>query len=227
MGYVTASVKTNSVLDVLKTIKGMLKTGWTLDEENQILWKDSPAAFPVGLGIGTSGSSSNKYIMTVVKNGAGEAEYGTAYPYALINSSVSEYYLYLFTSPNGSIAISVSGNVSELGPCFAFIKNGNTNPTLPTYMPTEYGNSTTDSLRCFIPGTSKSVQVAGPYSTPRGLNMALCNAVDPYTGTAFSDLYVLAATAGAPPQVLAYGSQRFVLFRIMGSAAPAFYLRYV
>lgn len=225
MGYITASVKTGDSLDILKAIKNMLKTGWTLDEENKILWKDSPAAFPVGLGVGTAGS--NKCIVPVVKNGAGETEYGTSYTYGLIPASVSEYYLYLFTSPNGSIAISISNAVDEQRPCFAFVKNGNADPTLPTYMPAEYGNSSSETLRCFIPGTNRSTFFASPENIPRGLNMALCNAVDPYTGTAFSDLYFLAATVGDPPRVLAYGSQRFIQFRMLGNTAKVFYLRYV
>lgn len=225
MGYIAASVKTGDGLDILKAIKNILKTGWTLDEENEILWKDSPAAFPVGLGVSTVGS--NKYIAPVVKNGAGEVKYGSSYAYAAISASALEYYIYLFTSPNGSIAISVSNSVSEQRPIFTFVKNGTTEPTLPTYIPAAYGNATSNTLQCFIPGTNESASFASPENVFRGLNMALCNAVDPYTGTAFSDLYFLAATAGDPPRVLAYGSQRFIQFRTMGNAAKIFYLRYV
>ena len=225
MGYVTASVKTNSVLDVLKTIKGMLKTGWTLDEENQILWKDSPAAFPVGLGIYQSGS--NAYVTPCVKNAAGSVSNNntTSYSYR-INSTVTEYYIYVYTSPNGSIFIDITDDTAAAGEGrFGFIKNSTTDSALPSYIPIYRRN--VDGAGALVPGTGLTTLVAAPSYVKLGLNYVLCNAVDPHTGTAFKDLYFLAAkTSTTPPHILTNGSYKFVRFRYYSSDNGIYYLRY-
>ena len=225
MGYVTASVKTNSVLDVLKTIKGMLKTGWTLDEENQILWKDSPAAFPVGLGIYQN--NGYVYVTPCVKNAAGSVSNNNNAPYSYrISSTVTEYYIYVYTSPNGSIFIDITDDTAAAGQGrFGFIKNSTTDSALPSYMPIYYKSD--DSAGALVPGTDLTTQVAAPPHVQSGLNYALCNAVDPYTGTAFKDLYFLAAkTSPTPPHILTNGSYKFVRFRYYSNDHSIYYLRY-
>lgn len=226
MGYVTASVKTNSILDILKTIKGMLKTGWTLDEENQILWKDSPAAFPVGLGVYVY--SGNNYITSCVKNAAGAvADIGSSSYMYYINSTAKEYYIYVYTSPNGSIFIDISTETASAGSGrFGFIKNSATDPAMPSYMPVYYRDGV-ESMGTLVPGTDLRTKVGGVDPVMLGLNVALCNAVDPHTGTAFKDLYFLVAkTSSTPPLILTNGNYKFVRFRYYNNDSRAFYLRY-
>ena len=228
MGIVTASVKTNSVIDILKTIKGMLKTGWTLDEENGILWKDSPAAFPVGLRKITINTTTS-CIGICVKNSqgtvAGSTSSGQTY---VLNTSETEYYLTLYTSPNGSLAISIDANQNnEAVPIFAFIKNSNTNSTLPTYFPAIRTTSSASWI-CLVPGTDKICNMPGIALQSLGLNYALVNIVDPYTSTVAVDLYALASkNTSSAPLILANGNQRFVHFHTSGNDNKYYYMRYI
>ena len=227
MGIVTASVKTNSVIDILKTIKGMLKTGWTLDEENEILWKDSPAAFPVGLRKCTINGGS--FIGICVKNSAGTVTGFAASSQTIsVDTTVREYYLTLYTSPNGSLAISIDFNQNnEAVPVFAFIKNSNTNSTLPTYFPSVRNPSAGGWIN-LVPGTDKTCNMPEIVVQSLGLNYALVNIVDPYTSTAAVDLYALASkNASSAPVILANGNQRFVRFYTSSNGNKCFYMRYI
>lgn len=227
MGIVTASVKTNSVIDILKTIKGMLKTGWTLDEENGILWKDSPAAFPVGLRKITVNTSS--YIGICVKNSQGTVTGFTSSDQTYtLSTTEQEYYLTLYTSPNGSLAISIDTNQNnEAVPIFAFIKNSNTNSTLPTYFPAVRQTSSIGWVS-LTPGTDKTCNMPGIAVQNLGLNYALVNIVDPYTSTAAVDLYALASkNTSSAPLILANGNQRFVHFYTYRNDNKYYYMRYI
>lgn len=222
MSYATASVQTSSGLDILKAIKGLLKTGWTLDEETGTLWKDTPAAFPVGLTTVASGSSS--YIAICVKDSSGATVAGSALS-SSYNISSGAHYIWVYTSPNGSVGISINATSSGFSPLiFTFAKNSNTDARLPTYIPCSNaaGNGNTT---CLIPGSKNSPTMPSISTTSNyGLNIALCSAVDPYTGTALADVYMTAVkTTASVPDFLSNGSYRFV--RIGGSGS--FYLRYV
>lgn len=228
MGFVKTAIKTNSALDILKAIKGLFKTGWTLDEENIVLWKDTPAAFPVGICYDTyTSSSTSKYIQPCVKNAAGETKRPME-NLLLVSSTAAEYYIGVYTSPGGSIFVDVSTEtVNTPSGLFGFIKNTAADPALPSYLPVYYKNGET-SMGCQTPGTDAKCSVPAADYLPLGLNYALCNAVDPYTGTAFTDLYFLAAKPSSePPLILTNGNYKFVRFRRYNSNSRAFYLRYV
>lgn len=228
MGFVKTAIKTNSALDILKAIKGLFKTGWTLDEENIVLWKDTPAAFPVGLCYDIYASSSTtKYIQPCVKNAAGETK-PPKETLLSVSSTAIEYYIGVYTSPGGSIFVDVSTETASTpSGLFGFIKNTATDPALPSYLPVYY-KTTETCMCCQTPGTDAKCYVPAPDYLPLGLNYTLCNAVDPYTGTAFTDLYFLAAkTSSEPPLILTNGNYKFVRFRRYNSNSRAFYLRYV
>lgn len=230
MGVTITTIQTNSVLDILKTIKGMLKTGWTLDEENEILWKDSPAAFPVGLGKYVS--SSNNYIGIYTKNSSGElVNSGSASNWYPVSGTSQEHLLRLYTSPNGSLALSMDLTTASqrLSPRFAFMKNSNADLTLPTYIPMYYtGNG--NGFYSRIPGTNleyltAAIAYTSSYSS---LNYTLIGTVDPYTATPAVDLYTLASSTGEtePPVILSSGNKKYIRFKYY-QAGKVFYMRYV
>lgn len=224
MGVKTTVINTNSVLDVLKALKGLLGTGWTLDEENVALWKDSPAAFPVGLIKGISGSSS--YITVCCKDSAGNTVFvgnSSSFGYT-VTSSVTDVRIWVFDSPNGSIAISLG----EQNPIFGFIKNSNVDSSLPSYIPV-CRKSGSYSYKYYYPGTNSSWLTNGFPIGVIGTSEVLINMVYPYTSNVLTDFYMLVSTCSdKPPLVLTNGSQKFIRFYYYNITSGAvYYMRYV
>ena len=230
MSVITTSVTTNSSLAILRVLKEMLKTGWTLDEENKILWKDSPAAFPVGIKADTS--SSMEFIRPVVKGGNGTPYYSTSVStgiaYSFSNSSTATYYISVYTSPNGSIAIGFSTSSMVIRPQLLIAKNSNTDSTKPNHI-----------MFCFqqsgvlVPGISYVADV--PYlnvsyssSAFYATTWSLLNAFDMYTGTSLADVYFLAARQDSTnPTVLANGNNKYINMFMSTGSSPLIYMRYI
>lgn len=228
MSVITTSVTTNSSLAILKVLKEMLKTGWTLDEENAILWKDSPAAFPVGIKAHTT--SSTEYIRPVVKGVDGNPYYSTSttgVAYSFSNSSTVTYYISVYTSPNGSIAIGFSTSSKVIEPHLLIAKNSNTDSTKPTYI--IYGFQASCLL---IPGIStiaNTPHLNVSYTSQfYAATWSLVNAFDMYTGTALADIYFLAARQESNiPSVLVNGNNKYIKMFMQSSNASVMYMRYV
>ena len=229
MSVITTSVTTNSSLAILKVLKEMLKTGWTLDEENAILWKDSPAAFPVGIKAHTA--STTEYIRPVVKGADGNPYYSTSstgVAYSFSNSSTVTYYISVYTSPNGSIAIGFSTSSKVIEPHLLIAKNSNTDSTKPNHIMFCF-----QALGVLVPGISYIASV--PYinvsyssSAFYATTWSLLNAFDMYTGTPLADVYFLAARQDSTnPTVLANGNNKYIKMYMSAGGSPVIYMRYI
>lgn len=232
MGVITSSVTTNSGLDILKKLKDMLKTGWTLDEENKILWKDSPAEFPVGIICYTY--SSTDYLKPVVKGSDGTLFYvsgntSSCAAYNPYNTATSTHYISVYTSPNGSIGVgfSTTSRANELNLLIA--KNSNIDSTKPQFI--IYAFPTNNLL---VPGfgynlSSPVLTTSYTSSAFYAATWSLTNAFDMYTGTALADVYHLAGRQdlNAPPIILANGNNRYIKTCHTSTNAPVMYMRYI
>lgn len=234
MGVITSSVTTNSGLDILKTLKEMLKTGWTLDEENQILWKDSPAAFPVGIWADSTYSTSNDYIQAIVKKPDGtpyKYDYSNGYAYYFSKNTKTTHYISVYTSPNGSIGIGFGTSSAVLQPRLLIAKNANTDSTKPQYTISSHGPS---NNALFVPGIAESlnslpsldVSIGGAFYSG---TWSLVNAFDVYTGTALADVYYLAGRQDSTkPTILTSGSNKYIrIYEHSNSTTAHSYMRYV
>ncbi len=233
MGITMATLSSSSGLDALKAMKNMLKTGWTLDEENQILWKDSPAAFPVGFASDRRANTTADCIHAVVKANDGSViGRSTTSVSGLEIAPSDDNYLTLYTSPNGSLAFSISNTYAPMPPELAIIKNGNTDATLPTYIPLTF--QTVANINMLIPGTkilNMTFPVLTNLSSAVCLRWALTQAAEPYTGTPANDFYWLSSyadTSTDPPLVLVSGSAKYVkMYRGSTSVRGGVYMRYI
>ena len=226
MGVKTTSISSNSALDVLKATQSILGTGWTIDEENIALWKDSPSAFPVGLIKATAGSSV--HITPCCKDSAGNIVYEnnySAYGY-VVQSSVSNIEIAVFTSPSGSIAISFKDySNSEHTPHFGFINTNVDSSSLFIPISAKTGSY---SYLFYYPGTNKTYSTNGLAIDVNGTSYVLVNVVFPYTSTVLSDFYTLASRCSDPPLVLTNGSQKFIrLYCYNPEYGGVYYMRYV
>lgn len=231
MGLSTSFVTVTSALDVLRALKNMLKTGWTLDEDHKVLWKDSPAAFPVGFACITD-SNDRWYIQPAVKNTQGALVSFTNTSYSCLIQSTfvgKTVRLAIYTSPGGSFAFGCSSNGTGLIiPHIEMLKNANTDPLNPTFFPfSDYGSNTREGL---IPGVGtlyiqpsitmdSSVFSSGSY--------CLINRLDIITNTLFDDAFWLAnrPSGSQLPDVLVLGNNRYVRVH-RGSTTVAHYFRY-
>lgn len=229
MGVAMTNIKTDSGLDVLKTIKGLLKTGWTLDEANRILWKDSPAAFPVGLQF------VNSRIAICVKDSANNTiccddGYGIK-----IESGTKDYRVYVYTSPNGSIGISVHSLMVLERLNIVFIKSSINNEMHPSYTPVAACYSGNNGARMLFPGTTKGINLpyiyypSDSYIYGNG-GYTLLNIANPCTDTPANDFYVMGSKSTGisvyPPVIISSGTKKFIGLHMYTSGSPIYYMRY-
>lgn len=231
MGLITSFVTVTSALDVLRALKNMLKTGWTLDEENKVLWKDSPAAFPVGFACITD-SNDRWYIQPAVKDTQGKlvsfsyGGYGALIQSASVGTTIR---LGVYTSPGGSFAFGCSSDTTGLIiPNIEILKNANTDPLNPTFIPFfEYNN---DYRRSLIPGIGTDYyQPILSLSNTSCLSSTYCliNKVDIVTNTLFDGAFWLANCVSKSnlANVLVLGNNRYIRVH-RSSVSTAHYFRY-
>ncbi len=229
MAILTRSIENVTASTVLSALKSMLGTSWTLSEDGEILWKNTTSAFKIGFTTFTN-NNVTYLTVTVITNGA----------YLKIDQSRSENISSLtsgatvtvYTSPNGSVGVSITNSTGAQLPSLLIVKNSYTGSTMASDFGIAYSAS---GVSVVSPGRPSALSVADSngfrvVAIGNVESYALTQATDPITGYAAKDLYWLTAKEESdstnPPNTLVNGSAKYI--RINGSSASSsMYLRYV
>lgn len=222
MSVLTANVGVPTKDGVLTALKNLLGSGWTYDADGEVVWRSSPSAFPVGIGLITN--SNSHYLVGVVKCDGAIVKPTTNY--ALLLPS-SQSVLTVYISPNGSVGVSIRPS-SETGvalPSVIIARNSSTSSTMPSDMVISSASSNTVVLS---PRVHSEINRVPYINSMYGMNVCmLTQLVDPFVGAALKDVYGLLSHTGSSstvlPPVLANGGQKYVC---MYRTSLNMYLRY-
>ena len=223
MPLVQTNISTVTGLNVLKALKNILGSGWTLDESDSVLWKSSPSAFPIGF------SASDTTLVPAVKVGGSIIKPTMSSPAGgVISDSTTQ--LTVYTAPNGSVGIAIDAPQSGVvAPSIFILRNGNTNSAMPQDVGFSGGKNST-SRELISPMTASKISTSSVFHCNVAYNansITLTQLADPFTGTALKDLYTLVSSTGSSgslPLVVSNGSAKYIRVNFSGSSSV--YFRY-
>lgn len=221
MAVLSAGVADVTPLNILKALKGLLGSSWTLDEANSTLWASAPSSFPIGFVF-------NSNVMTVASKANGvNLKLSCGIDISTLTTAVVTAY----TSPGGSVGVDVSNDSGVRRPHVFILKNTNTNASVSSYLGL-VTNGTYD-IELISPGDTylfESDSAFNMYAVHNARTYTLVQLADPYTGTALKDIYALSSKLEnktvEPPNILVNGSAKYVRLA-NGDYDISRYLRFV
>lgn len=113
MAVLSAGVETVTPLNILKALKGLLGSSWTLDETNSTLWAPAPSSFPIGFVFDSN-------VMTVASKANGV---NLKLSCGIDISTLATAVVTAYTSPGGSVGVDISNDSGIRRPHIFILKN--------------------------------------------------------------------------------------------------------